>query len=90
MKRPHLYNIGETVHIKVDFNIYRYDDDPSIDTDMYQYAGQDCAVDSQSYWHDAPMYKLSGNSWTWDERWLEPVANVEEVDENEWDDIFKE
>ena len=90
MKRPHLYNIGETVHIKADFNIYRYDDDPSIDNDMYQYAGQDYTVLNQTHWHDAPMYKLSNNMWTWDERWLEPVTNVEEVDENEWDDIFKE
>ena len=83
------YEVGEQVRIKDDFADFRFEDDPDIDPKMYKNAGQVFAVDrihNETY----KWYKLEGNPFVWDERWLEPAEDNITMTENDIMQMFKE
>ena len=83
------YHKGDSVYIIPDFDKHRYEDDPSIDPIMLKYAGRYATVKFCTSWKQKAMYNMEEFDWTWDERWLEPVRNIN-INTEEITSIFKE
>ena len=83
------YEIGEQVQVKDNFARLRFIDDPQVDPKMLACAGKTFIV---SKWHNKTYnwYKLEGNCFVWDERWLDPVEEDIAMTENDILNIFKE
>lgn len=82
MKIMMKYEVGEQVRIKDDFNHLRFKDDPNIDPKMLDDAGKVYIV-SKHHNETCKWYKLQGNYFVWDERWLEPVEEDITMTEND-------
>lgn len=83
------YEIGEQVRVKDNFAELRFIDDPQVDPKMLKEAGKTFIV---SRWHNKTYnwYKLEGNYFVWDERWLDLVEEDIAMTENDILDMFKE
>ena len=68
------YEVGEQVRVKDDFIHLRFKDDPNIDPKMLQYVGKVFVI-SRHHNETYKWYKLEGNYFVWDERWLDPVED---------------
>ena len=87
-----MYKVGDEVIIKENFCDLRYEDDPHIDPKMEEYAGQPAVIlDVVHSEGDVRWYKITGNFYWWDERWLDEVSGTEIKDftEDEFCDLFR-
>ena len=78
-----MYNVGDRVKIKNNFDKLRfeYDDvggrDPGIDNDMLEYAGTEQVICTCIQRKPTPFYEMEdAGLWAWDERWLEPIKEI--------------
>ena len=79
------FKVGDQVQIKEHFDDFRYEYDPGIDDDMLTYSGGIYTVRALEEYYSLPMYRLEGNTYLWDERWLEPVnESLIDVNEDDW------
>lgn len=83
------YEVGEQVRIKDNFEDLRFIDDPQIDPKMLKDAGKVFVI-NRKHNETYKWYKLEGNMFVWDERWLEPVENNLTMTENDIMRMFGE
>lgn len=66
-----MFNIGEEVMINENFWEYRYDNDPGVNDEMREYAGETFIVKE---YYSKGIVRLKGTTWLWDERWLTSLS----------------
>ena len=75
-----MFQVGDTVIVKENFNEIRWRGDPGIVDEMLDCRGEEFKIERII---DKQLYKIENIRWTWHEKWLEPAINVKEIDESE-------
>ena len=84
------FNVGDVVRILPDFEKHRYYDDPTVNSEMSQYAGRQCTI-SRILNRNEPnvWYHMREIEWTWDERWLKKEElDMTDVSESDIMEMF--